>query len=202
MPKVVNHDERRGAIAAAAARTIAEVGIDSVTMGDLARRAGCTVGALPHYFANKDEILIAALRHVHETVRARASARALSSKLDPIEVWLSVLPSTAEQRREWRVWLAFAGRAAYSDVLAAEFRARYAQGHADTTMMLRALQSTGELPRQLDLDAASESITTMIDGLGMRATLEARAWPVALQRAHVQRHLTLLGYKGRARVAT
>ena len=65
--------------------------------------------------------------------------------------------------------------------------------------MLRAMQSTGELPRQLDLVAASESVTTMIDGLGMLATLEARAFPLARQREHVERHLGLLGYKRRAR---
>lgn len=195
MPKLVNHDERRVAIASAAARTIAEVGIDSTTMGDVARAAGCTVGALPHYFANKDEILIAALQHVHETVRVRAAQRALSSRLDPVEVWLAVLPINAEQRREWRVWLAFGGRAAYDEVLAAEFRARYAQGHQDTQLVLRAVQSTGALPRQLDLEAASESVTTMIDGLGLRATLESRTWPLARQREHVARHLTMLGYK-------
>lgn len=199
MPKVVNHDERRVQIAEAAARTIAEVGIDNVTMGDLAKAAGFTVGALPHYFASKDEILIAALRHVHESVRKRAAERAVSSKLDPIEVWLSVLPTTAEQRREWRVWLAFGGRAAYSDLLAHEFRARYAQGHADTLLMLRAMQGMGELPLKLDIDLTSESVTTMIDGLGIRATLEPRAWPLARQRQHLEHHLTLLGYKPRKR---
>lgn len=195
MPKIVNHDERRVEIARAAARMIAEVGIDQVTMGDVAKAAGCTVGALPHYFKDKDQILVAALRNVHETVRARASERAVSSHFDPVAVWLSILPTTAEQRREWRVWLAFSGRAAHSDVLAAEFRARYAQGHLDTLLMLRAMQSMGALPKSLDLEMASESVTTMIDGLGMRATLEPRAFPSARQEQHVTGHLTLLGYK-------
>src|SRR5688500_8318522 len=134
VPKVVNHDERRLAIARAATHAISEVGIERVTMGDLARASGCTVGALPHYFPGKDDILIAALRHVHESVRERAARRAMATGFDAVEVWLSVLPTTAEQRREWRVWLAFGGRAAYDDVLAAEFKQRYAQGHADTTL--------------------------------------------------------------------
>jgi len=195
MPKVVNHDERRSQIAEAAARTIAEFGIENVTMGDLAKAAGFTVGALPHYFASKNEILIAALRHVHEVVRKRASERAVSTRFDPVEVWLSILPTTAEQRREWRVWLAFGGRAAYDELLASEFRARYAQGQKDTQLMLRAMQGMGALPRTLDIETASESVTTMIDGLGIRATLEARAWPLARQKKHVEQHLGLLGYK-------
>ena len=179
MPKIVNHEERRAAIAEAAAGAIAEIGIDNVTMGGLAAAAGCTVGALPHYFDGKDEILVAALRYVLETIRARASKVAIDTSFDAVQVWLSILPNSARGRREWRVWLAFCGRAAYNDVLSREFRARYATGHTDTIGMLRAMQSMGSLPRDLDLERAAEGVTTMIDGLGVRATLEPKAWPRA-----------------------
>ncbi len=65
MPKVVDHDARRAAIVEAALRVIAGAGLENATVRRIAHEAVSTTGLVTHYFANKDEILIAALRHVH-----------------------------------------------------------------------------------------------------------------------------------------
>ena len=73
MPKIVDHQERRAEISAAAARAIDEQGLDRVRLVDVARRAACTTGAVSHYFPHKEAVLAAALEHVlGELTRLRA----------------------------------------------------------------------------------------------------------------------------------
>ena len=45
-------------------------------MRRIAEAAGCTTGLVTHYFASKDEILVAALRPSHEAAGARMRAPA------------------------------------------------------------------------------------------------------------------------------
>ena len=196
MPKVVNHDARRVKIALAAAEAIAEVGVDRVKMTDLAAAAGCTVGALPHYFkGGKDEILIAALREVHTTIRTRATQVAIDTRFDPLAVWMSVLPSTPAQRKEWLVWIAFSGRGPFNEVLGEELKARHERGTEDTISILRSMQAVGELPNDLDLRDAAETITALVDGIGMRATLSPKDWPPEKMRAQLLQQLERMGYQ-------
>lgn len=194
MPRVVNHEERRAKIAHAAARAIAEVGIDRVKMSDVAAAAGCTVGALPHYFEGKDEILAAALRAVHEAIRERATRVAVETGFDPVAVWLAILPTTPGAAGEWRVWLSFSGRGPFNEVLGAELSRRYARAHEDTCLMLRSMQTSGRLPADLDVEHASETVAAMIDGLGLRATLQPGTWPTERMRAHLEAQLRRLGW--------
>ena len=51
MPKIVDHDERRATIAAAAAMVIADDGVEGATMKAIASRAGVTTGAKPRSVA-------------------------------------------------------------------------------------------------------------------------------------------------------
>ena len=56
MPKVVDVDEKRREIIAAAVRLIADEGFGSATMRRVAKEVGCTTGQVTHYFANREEI--------------------------------------------------------------------------------------------------------------------------------------------------
>ncbi|MDG2481005.1 MAG: TetR family transcriptional regulator [Alphaproteobacteria bacterium] len=65
MPKQVDHDEQRSAIAHAALRVIARVGIESATMRGIAAEADCTTGLLTHYFSSRDDLIDHALVAAH-----------------------------------------------------------------------------------------------------------------------------------------
>lgn len=195
MPKVVDHDARRRAIARAAIEVIAEVGIDEVTMGLVGKRAGITAGTLPHYFPGKRAMLLAALSEVIQSIRDRAARQAVKAGLNPVDVCLCILPCTPEQRREWRTWLAFAGRAAHDADLTAEFLERYRQGTTDLSRILTALRELGQFPKELDAEVAAETLAALLDGLGLRATLEPDAWPKKRLASVVRKHLDSLGYR-------
>ena len=62
MPRIVDVDQRRMELAAAAARVIARAGVDGASMREIANEAGWTTGTLVHYFANKHELLDFTLR--------------------------------------------------------------------------------------------------------------------------------------------
>jgi TetR/AcrR family transcriptional regulator, transcriptional repressor of bet genes len=124
MPKRVDPDERRRLLTDALARIAARDGLDAVTMREVAAEAGVSVGFVQHYFASKDELLLAALGEVAEQVGQRVAAA------------VAALPSGATERERIRaIVLQFLplddeGRAA-----AVMFRALHAGGvnNPDTT---------------------------------------------------------------------
>lgn len=172
MPKRIDPDERRRTIADAAIESIAADGLEGAKLARIARRAGVTTGALTHYFDDKDEVLLAALEEVR---------RRLMEALDdidarpPLDQLADALPSTPQSAKEWRVWLAFWGRAAFVPALARVHQAYYAEIEA-------------ALAERLDGDSeAAAAIIAAIDGIGARVSLEPQLWPPDRQRALLTR---------------
>lgn len=64
MPKVGMEPVRRQALIAAVIDAIHDRGLAQVTMGEIARRAGVSAGLAHHYFGNKDQLLLATMRHL------------------------------------------------------------------------------------------------------------------------------------------
>ena len=125
MPKVVDIEQRRQELAAAAAQLIARAGVGAATMRDVAAEAGWTTGALTHYFADKRELLLytfrssLAGRHV-----ARGRRRDLSPEDDLLESLEGALPLDDARRRHWMVTIAFCAQAAGDDELSEAQRRR------------------------------------------------------------------------------
>src|SRR5438067_5665059 len=113
MPKVVDHAVRRAELVDAAWRVIAGEGLEAATMRRIAEAAGCTTGRVTHYFDAKDDVLVAALREVHRRAaeRMRRHIREADAATALLEVVLEALPMDEDRQLEWKVWLAFWGRA-------------------------------------------------------------------------------------------
>ena len=188
MPKQVDHDARREEIAAAAARVVAEMGIESLTTADLAAAAGCTVGALPHYFRGKEAILLAALQSARASVATRGGEGWKRSGGGLADVLAAALPLDARSRRDARVWFAFFGRALHSPAIAREYRKRYNGLERDAA----ALIEKAPLREGWDVKTVLETLFAFIDGLAMRALVEPRDWPAARQREALRRQIDLL----------
>jgi TetR/AcrR family transcriptional repressor of bet genes len=137
-------------------------------MGD-----GATTGAVTHYFDGKDALLEAALDAIMERLLARAGEARAG---DGVAHAAAALPIDSAARREWRVWLAFCGRAVHAPRL----RARHADHYR---RIVDALRQAG-----LDRESA-DAVVAAIDGVGLRATLEPDDWPPARQVATLERLL-------------
>ena len=98
MPRIVDSEERRSELGAAAARVIARSGIAGATMREVAAEAGWTTGALTHYFADKQELLRFTLETSLRRRRARRPDRARLSPDEALRVsLLGALPTEAER---------------------------------------------------------------------------------------------------------
>ena len=64
MPKVGMEPIRRAALIDATITEIGHAGSLDITVGQIAKRAGVSSGLAHHYFGGKDDLLLAAMRHV------------------------------------------------------------------------------------------------------------------------------------------
>ncbi|WP_158726860.1 TetR/AcrR family transcriptional regulator [Tomitella fengzijianii] len=161
-------DDPRRRVADAACALVAEGGLEHATMRRVAARLGTTTGFISHYFADKDELLQAALSAALDDVTRRVTETGASSGL---EEWLGLveqaLPHDEASERFWRVLVAFEAASLVSDKLSRVLQT-YA---ADGEWRLAELLSTA-LPQGLEDDAVrrtARAVWVVVDGIGTTA---------------------------------
>jgi AcrR family transcriptional regulator len=174
VPKTVDHAQRRRELTDATWAVVAAEGIEAATVRRIAEQAGCTTGLITHYFASKEDVLVAALRRVHQTAGDRmCAAMEQHSGLEALRAVLTeALPLDEERVLECKVRLAFWGSAATSARLQAEQHQRYREWRGFLTEMLTTAQRSGQLSAGLRLDRLVDQIIALVDGLGLQSVLE------------------------------
>ncbi len=166
MPKSVDPSQKRTEFVAASWDVIAAEGLKGATLRRVAAEAGCTTGALTHYFTDRQSLLIDALRSAHNQAGARMidAAKRASSHLERLKaVLLEALPLDESRLREWRVWLAFWAESMNDAELAEENARRYAEWRE----LLR--EVVGPLTRKAaQTEQEVAHLVALIDGLGLR----------------------------------
>jgi TetR/AcrR family transcriptional regulator, transcriptional repressor of bet genes len=170
VPRVVDHEQRRRELVAATWAVVAAEGIEAATVRRIAEEAGCTTGRITHYFADKEEVLVAALRQVHRAAGKRMlAAIGQRSGLEALRAVLAeALPLDENRILEWRVWLAFWGSAATSTSLQAEQHQRYREWRG----LLKRVLATAQLSADIDLDRLVDQIVALVDGFGLQGVLD------------------------------
>ncbi|MDD2669165.1 TetR/AcrR family transcriptional regulator, partial [Zoogloea sp.] len=74
MPAVVDHEKRRQQIAGIAADLISRVGLDALTMREIAAAAGYSTTIVTHYFASKRDLLLYTYRASASNAQGRVNA--------------------------------------------------------------------------------------------------------------------------------
>ncbi len=174
MPKIVDRELRREGVVEATWRLLARVGIDRVSIRDIAAEAGCSTGVIGHYFRDKDDILRSALRLVWARERARIASRTAGRRgLDALgEVLASVLPVGGEQYLEMTVWVSFWSRAFGDPALAAEQRRYYREWLELLRRHLETARDDHEIDPGCDPAEQARHLAALIDGLGIQAIFE------------------------------
>ena len=194
MPRRVDHDQRRRHIVEALLHITGTHGLDAVSLREVAHEAGVSMGAVQHYFASKDEMLLFALKHwlslgVHERFAARLRARlAREAASEPAAVLRALaaeyLPHDEPSRSDARVALAFLSRAAAEPALAAALKPAFT-GFVDT--LCAALQGAAG---PIEAPAEARRLAALLDGLRLPVLIDALSHEDAL--AVVERHLAQL----------
>lgn len=170
----------------AAIGVINRTGLDGARLRDVARAANVTTGAVTHYFDGKDAVLEATLEEVvRRTLKRMTAATGPGATESPERFIQSVcgyLPLDAESRGEWRVWLAFWGRAISDERLGRVHQGYYRGITHRLITPLRALAPEGRKPSRKRALACADGLIAALDGVGTRATLEPDLWPPDRQK--------------------
>lgn len=191
MPKVVDHDERREEIVAAAGRVIARLGLEATTVRRIAAEAGYSSGVLDHYFRGKDDILLQALgashAGIHERLRAKLSGL---GGLDALrEMLIDILPIDAQRLDETRLEMQFWARSLADPSLAEVHVHESGVFRRAIERYVREAMAAGSLSSALDSTKVAEHLHAFVDGLSVHATIEPNRLPAKRQALLLDREL-------------
>lgn len=170
MPKQVDREERRRALAEAVFTVIGTRGFEAVSLRDVAEQAGVSMGAVQHYFASKDEMLLFALGHMRTRVLERLQA-AMSRLVDPTrrdvvrQALRVMLPVDEPARQEACVNIAFFSAATVTPAYADLLREGYARILAVTRAQFGAAAEAGELAGGIDPEREGAALYFLAQGL-------------------------------------
>lgn len=168
------HGDRREKIARIVTRTIAELGLEGVTVREVAARAGFSTTVVTHYFANKKELLLFTYQWVSGQSYARVDAALQADPTDLLGLVLAI--AYVDHPEYWKVYLAF-WQMALTD---SDFR-REQQRRADDVQrlvvaLLRRRRQAGLLVATRDPRRAARNLVLAVQGFGLQSILHDKDW--------------------------
>lgn len=183
MPKQVDHEQRRIEIVEATWRIIARGGFAAATMREIAAEAGFANGGLKHYFANKDELLVAAFQRTFYRINERAALdTGDKTGLAAIRaLCMQMLPLDDERRVESRVTVAFWDRAASNPVLMKVHADSHAIWRNFFEQHLELARATGEIHEDVATALVVDELLWLTTGLQVVPLLDPKTTPAISQ---------------------
>lgn len=186
MPKQVDHQERRRHIGEAVLRLIATRGLEAASLRNVAAEAGVSMGAVQHYFADKQAMLVFAQQYNYERSTVRIpqliaeipEPRTFPAMLRALLVDLLCLEG--ESRDGGRLGAAMLARAVIDPQAATTARIAYDGLTAFMTTQLRAAQQAGDIPVDTDPERAARYLIAVVEGLRWPTLIGARTAEQAL----------------------
>jgi AcrR family transcriptional regulator len=181
MPRQVDHDARRLEVAEVAARLIAQIGVERVTVRELAKAAGYSTAIVSHYFADKRQLLLFTYQAAAQAAQARVDKVLQLAPDDLVGSIEALMPLDEARHREWQVWLSFWGMAIGDPEFAAEQRRRVLDTRKRLEKVLRAMAESGKLAKDTDFDMVARELLTMVNGIAVQAGFDPADWPAERQ---------------------
>lgn len=192
MPRVVDPDQRRAVLAAAAIRVIAENGLEGTKLREVASEAGWTTGALTHYFSDKRELLKFAMQSSLEHLHSRHLAD-IAVRGDALSVVLEqALPLDEDRLRHWKVTLALTTQSFTDPELAQLKRRAYRRWRRSIAAALAEGITDGRFSAGLDPENTADELIALVDGVALQALFDPERWPAEKQLSFLSRHVSSL----------
>ncbi|MCX4832238.1 TetR/AcrR family transcriptional regulator [Streptomyces sp. NBC_01016] len=153
----------------AAARVLAERGLDAARLRDVARAAGVSIGALQHHFETRDELFREAFEWSIEQLIARWRASA-ADEPDPwrrFELLVQALTGDPELERRCATWTEFCASAARHPGLRDGVRSVHEEWLTLLTGIVEDGVIQGDFVPVLPVDTAIASVAALVDGCDM-----------------------------------
>jgi AcrR family transcriptional regulator len=170
VPKRVDHEARRLAIADAIFALIGSRGLEAVSLRDVAAQAGVSMGAVQHYFDSKEDMLLFALGHMRDRALARMQAElaaiAAPTARETIRAAArAMLPVSKQGAQEAIVAGAFFTIATVNSAYAEPLRDGYQRLLAVSRQTLAAAARAGELASGIDAEREAAMLFFLVQGL-------------------------------------
>ena len=189
MPKVVDHGQRRDEVAHAVMRLISRSGTNRLTVRDAVLESGWSTGMLSHYFTNKRELLVSALRLVARRAGRQIKAVVSEPSAHPLDALATALTFDDD---DTRVWMAFWGEA-LADPDLTEEQCRYLR---NTIGLLEPVIARGQREGTIRTDLEPVFLARMLlavgDGLCVQSVFDPTVSGMTIKREHLRRFMELL----------
>jgi AcrR family transcriptional regulator len=177
VPRLVDHDVRRGELLAATWRVVRARGVEGTTTRAIADEAGCSLSVLAHFLGGKDDILVAAQKAVYDRIVERAfriggslyGLAALRAALD------AVLPIDEERAADAHVNVAFAGAALSHPLLAESRRESHRAIRVHLRTCLREARGLHELRTGVEDEAVIDDFIILVEGSSLLSLVDGWA---------------------------
>lgn len=164
---------QRRLIAAAACRVIDREGLSGASLRRIADELDCSLGLIQHYFSNKEDLIVAALRaalaQLHEEIEAR-EPRLPEDMSGLREGFLESLRARSPDSLYWRVVIAYRGAALSSERLRVELRDHDAEYRELIESYVAA--EMGRDAGSSEVKLATDCLNASLDGLATAAVLD------------------------------
>ncbi|GIL31717.1 TetR/AcrR family transcriptional regulator [Actinocatenispora comari] len=201
MPRKVDAEARRRDVVAALFRVAERDGLARVSLRTVADEAGLNLGSLRHYFASQQELMRFAMQAMVDRVGDRLQARvdriralgdlpAADRVEQATDLLAELLPLDDERRAELTVFLDFTAHARTHPELR-DLAVRAATGSRSLARRVVARLAGDSTPAD-EIELQTERLVSLVDGLGVNATLYPEVLTAPRAREVLHAHLTAL----------
>ena len=166
MPKVGMEPIRRSALVQATIAEIGEAHSLDVTVGQIAKRAGMSTALAHHYFGGKDQMFLAAMRHILAEYGAQVRARLCEARSPRDRASVIIIASfdeTCFAPATVNAWMTLYAAALSNDETSRLLRLYQRRLRSNLRHALRPISATPETD--------AETLAALIDGVYLRAAL-------------------------------
>ncbi|MEJ7926732.1 TetR/AcrR family transcriptional regulator [Sphingobium sp. AN641] len=180
----VDRHSRRAEVAEAAYHIVAEQGLDMLTVRAVAKAMGCSTAVVSHYFAGKQDLLLAVHRFASECAFMRwASVEAAGGDL--CACLKEVLPTDTEMRRYWRVYFSFWSTVGTDPGLGAIHSGMLARSLDNIRRLMNKDPRLAKLETPA-LDSLVRQVLALQTGIATQAAISEDYWPADQQIADLE----------------
>lgn len=194
MPIQVDHNARRGQLAAVVAKLIATRGLEAVTVRAVAEAAGFSTRVVSHYFTGKRDLLLFCYRHTAVRAETRLLSALESGRGDMAAAVNALLPYNEEACENWRVWVSFWGVAIADSEFSDVQRRQFSQSRQLIQDLLRE-ELDVRSARSLNPEEASRHILSSLIGISVQAAFNPDDWPRARQQRLMAKAIESMGLR-------
>ncbi|QHZ55153.1 TetR/AcrR family transcriptional regulator [Brevibacillus sp. NSP2.1] len=173
---------------------LAEKGYAHVSLRDIAKESGVSLGILHYYFASKEELLLEVIASYKERFIAELEREVVAAPLDNFFPALAAVlgRSLLEDRKLHRLWYDLQAQALYTPVFLEQVHHTRNRLHDLIARMLKRLQTERGAALAVDVSAASSILYSVIDGMILQSLLdESRTAAEAISRFQLALHHVL-----------